>query len=73
LNPEAVDGYKVVRIKEPASKRRKKMVIDLDDPPKDAREAANPIPLDSLPEWGVICGEELSEDALMQGHGDDQN
>ena len=76
LNPEAVDGYNVVRIKEPASKRRKKTVIDLDDPPKDASEAANPIPLDNLQEWGVIRGvspEELSEDALMQGHGDDQN
>jgi hypothetical protein len=52
LNPEAVDGYKVVRIKDPVSKRRKKTVIDLDDPPKDASEAANPIPLDNLQEWG---------------------
>jgi hypothetical protein len=56
LNPEAVDGYKVVRIKDPASKRRKKTVIYLDDPPKDASEVSNPIPLDNLQEWGVICG-----------------
>jgi hypothetical protein len=38
-------------------------------------EAANPIPLDNLREWGVKCGvapEELSEEALMQGHAEDQ-
>jgi len=44
--------------------------IDLDTPPQDVPDAVNPIPLDSLQEWGVNCGvapAELSEDALMQG------
>jgi hypothetical protein len=34
----------------------------------------NPIPLETIREWGVACGvslEELSDDALMQGHDDD--
>jgi hypothetical protein len=78
LNPQAKDGFQIVKIKEPASKRRKtaSLVIDLDQPPQNAEEAANPIPLDNLRKWGVKCGvppEELSEDALMQGCTEDQD
>ena len=78
LNPQVKDGFQIVKIKEPASKRRKTaaLVIDLDQPPQNAEEAANPIPLDNLREWGVKCGEppeELSEDALMQGRSEDQD
>ena len=52
------------------------MKIDLDTPPQDVFDAVNPIPLDTLEEWGVNCGvapEELSEDALMQGRHNDQD
>jgi len=36
LNPQAKDGFQIVKIKEPASKRRKMaaLVIDLDQPPR---------------------------------------
>jgi hypothetical protein len=72
LNPDAVGGVKVVQIKEPASKRRKKVgqLVDLNQPPTTASEAANPIPLGVIQEWGRSCGVspmELSEDALMTG------
>lgn len=77
LNPQVKDGFQIVKIKEPTSKRRKTaLVIDLDQPPQNAEEAANLIPLDNHHEWGVKCGvppEELSNDALMQGHTEDQD
>jgi hypothetical protein len=77
INPTTVDGYQMVKIREPVSKRRKKVVlqIDLDNPPTDASEMVNPIPLETIREWGAACGvslEELSDDVLMQGHDDDQ-
>jgi len=76
LNPLAKDGYQIVKIREPAPKKRRTAVkIDLDTPPQDVADAVNPIPLDTLQEWGVNCGvapEELSEDALMQGRHNDQ-
>jgi hypothetical protein len=67
----------MVKIREPASKHRKKVAlqIDLVNPPTDASEMVNPIPLETIREWGVAYGvslEELSDDALMQGHDDDQ-
>ena len=77
LNPLAKDGYQIVKIREPAPKKRRTAVkIDLDTPPQDVFDAVNPIPLDTLQEWGVNCGvapEELSEDALMQGRHNDQD
>lgn len=78
LNPEAVEGYKVVKAKEPVSKRRKRAVqkLDLGQPPMNAADAANPIPLDSIQEWALACGVspmELSEDALLQGHDEAEN
>lgn len=49
FNPNVVDGVQVVKIKEPASKRWKRAVpIKLDNPPKNADEAADPVPLDVL-------------------------
>lgn len=77
LNPDAVGGVKVVQIKEPASKRRKKVgqLVDLNQPPTTASEAANPIPLGVIQEWGRSCGVspmELSEDALMTGQDDEE-
>jgi hypothetical protein len=77
INPNTVDGYQMVKIREPASKHRKKVAlqIDLVNPPTDASEMVNPIPLETIREWGVAYGvslEELSDDALMQGHDDDQ-
>lgn len=76
INPTAVDGYQVVKIREPAPKRHKKigLKIDLDNPP-DASESVNPIPLEIIQEWGAAYGVapgELSDDVLMQGHGEDQ-
>lgn len=67
----------MVQIREPTSKRRKKalQVISLDCPPKNAEEAADPIPLGILHEWAAKCGvspSELSEDALMQGYPEDK-
>jgi hypothetical protein len=78
LNPEAVGGVQVVKIKEPTPKRRKKIVtvIDLENPPKTMAEADGQIPLDVLHEWATSCGvspSELSEDALMEGHVNDQD
>ena len=71
LNPLAKDGYQIVKIREPSPKKRRTAAkIDLDTPPQDVFDAVNPIPLDTLEEWGVNCGvapAELSEDALMQG------
>lgn len=77
LNPDAVDGVQIVKIREPASKRRKKVVsaVDLDKPPKNAEEVADPVPLGVLHEWAAKCGvspTELSKDALMQGPIEDQ-
>jgi hypothetical protein len=43
----------IVKFKEPASKRKKKIIVDLGAPETTAEEAAEPIP--------------LSEDALMKG------
>lgn len=77
INPATVDGYQMVKIKELAHKRRKKigLQIDLDNPPSDASELINPIPMEVIMDWGVSCGvapEELTEDVLMQGHGHNQ-
>jgi len=78
LNPNAVEGYKVVKAKEPVSKRRKRAVqkLDLGQPPMNVADAANPIPLDSIQEWALACGvspTELLEDALLQGHDEAEN
>ena len=48
LNPCAVGGVQVIKMKEPASKRRKKYMINLDAPPANADEAADPTPLNIL-------------------------
>lgn len=44
------------------------MSVNLDNPPKNADEVAEPVPLDVLLEWATRCGVapmELSEEALM--------
>jgi len=41
-------GVQVIKMKEPASKRRKKYMINLDAPPANADEAADPTPLNIL-------------------------
>ena len=74
LNPCAMGGVQVIKMKEPASKRRKKYMINLDAPPANADEAADPTPLNILQGWATSCGVspmELSEDALLEGHADD--
>lgn len=78
MNPEAVDGYKVVKIREPASKRRKKtgQKLEMGQPPTTAAEAANPIPLNTIQEWALACGvspSEVTEDALLEGHDADED
>ena len=63
----------MMKVREPATKRRKKL-INLDEPPADVSEVINPIPLENIKEWGVIYGlslEELTDDALMQGRTED--
>lgn len=77
LNLEVLGGVQVVRIKETASKRRKKVtpVIDLENPTKNVNEATGPIPLEVLHEWATKYGvspSELSMDSLMQGHDEEQ-
>jgi hypothetical protein len=72
-----VDGAQVVKIREPASKRRKRgmSAFNLDNLPKTAEEATDPVPLDVIQEWATKCGvapSELSEDDLMQGHKENQ-
>lgn len=49
--------------------------FNLDNLPKTTEEAADPVPLDVIQEWATKCGvapSELSEDALMQGHEENQ-
>jgi hypothetical protein len=80
INPAAVDGYQIVpvKVKEPASKRRKKvaMLLDLDKKlPTNISDVINPTFLENIKEWAQACGvapEELSDDALLKGHGDSQ-
>ena len=73
INHSAVNGFQMVKVREPATRRRKKL-INLDEPPADVSEVINPIPLENIKEWGVIYGlspEELTDDALMQGRTED--
>jgi hypothetical protein len=77
INPSTVDGYQVVKMKEPASKRRKKtgLQFDLDNLPTEASEVIDPIPLEKIQEWARACGvapEVLTDDALLKGHGENQ-
>lgn len=77
LNPNATDRVKLIKAKEPVSKRRKMMVatFDLSRPPKTADEARNPIPTSTIQDWALACGVapgELSEEALMEGHIEEQ-
>lgn len=77
LNPEAVNGMKMIKVREPAAKRRKKLstVLGL-EPPKNAEEAMGPIPIVALQDWALACGvppSEVSEETLMEGHSEDQD
>lgn len=76
INPSAVDGFQIVKVKEPASKRRKKYGIQLNlKNPTEASEVSKPTSLESIREWAAACGvapKELTDEDLLKGHDDIQ-
>lgn len=80
INPNVVDGFQMMplKIKEPATKSRKKVSVQLDlnkKLPTEASEVVNPTSLETIREWAMACGvvpEELTDDVLMVGREDDK-